>query len=111
MQYQLKSWAPHDMVIQRVVEKIQDQCKANPHQSPWEDFIRDGQQLLQGQEVRGEEGWGGGGTQGGEGKDRCAGRSGKGRKVGGEETEGERCAAGGGREVCVGEGGVRCGER
>ena len=51
MQYMLKSWAPHDMVIQRIVEQIRDQCKANPHHSPWEDYIRDGQALLQGQEV------------------------------------------------------------
>ena len=51
IQYMLKSWAPHDMVIQRVVEGIRDQCKANPHHNPWEAFIRDGQALLQGQEV------------------------------------------------------------
>jgi nucleoside phosphorylase len=51
LQYQLKSWSPHDMIIQRIFEKIRDEYMADPHGAPWEKYIAEGQQLLQGQEV------------------------------------------------------------
>jgi len=51
MQYALKSWSPHDMTIQRIFENIQEDFINNPSACPWEGYIKDGQLLLQGQEV------------------------------------------------------------
>ena len=49
--YQLKTWAPRDLDLQKIVERIQKNCETFPDHTPWEDYIREGQQLLQAQEA------------------------------------------------------------
>ena len=50
-QYMRKCWSPHDLVIQRITEAINEEFKANPDVCPWEEAIAKGQDLLQGQNV------------------------------------------------------------
>ena len=49
--YQLKTWAPRDMQLQRIVERIQDTRMSNPDYAPWESYLEEGQQLLKAQEA------------------------------------------------------------
>ncbi len=51
MQYQLKSWSPRDMIIQRIFEKIREEYRADPAGAPWERYIEEGQQHLTAQEA------------------------------------------------------------
>ncbi|XP_041371438.1 uncharacterized protein LOC121384991 isoform X2 [Gigantopelta aegis] len=50
--YVLKNWAPRDLVLQRIAEKIEDYQKANPDYAPWERYIEEGQELLKEQEAK-----------------------------------------------------------
>ncbi|XP_067648626.1 uncharacterized protein [Haliotis asinina] len=49
--YNLKNWAPRDMVLQRIAECIEESLHTNPDYAPWEDYIREGQELLMAQEA------------------------------------------------------------
>lgn len=51
MLYTLKSWAPQEPVVQQIVEKLQDQLKSDVQALPLEAYIREGQELLKGQQV------------------------------------------------------------
>lgn len=51
IQFALKSWAPRDELLRTIAERLYDKAHADPTFHPWEDYIRQGQQLLQGQEV------------------------------------------------------------
>ena len=51
LQYKLKSWAPRDMIIQKIVDQLWEAHKDNVAFAPWEDYIADGQHQLEGQEV------------------------------------------------------------
>ncbi|RUS74421.1 hypothetical protein EGW08_017815 [Elysia chlorotica] len=48
--YQLKTWAPRDLELQHVVNKLRDTLQVEPSYAPWEQYIREGQELLQSQE-------------------------------------------------------------
>lgn len=49
--YQLKTWAPRDLDLQRILERIEDARAANPDYAPWEKYMEEGLQLLAGQEA------------------------------------------------------------
>ncbi|XP_076437063.1 uncharacterized protein LOC143276450 isoform X2 [Babylonia areolata] len=49
--YQLKTWAPRDLELQRLVERIKDTRDANPDYAPWEQYLQEGQELLKTQEA------------------------------------------------------------
>lgn len=51
MSYTLKSWAPKDPCIQQICEMLIEKHKRDSVASSWEEYIRDGQHLLQDQEV------------------------------------------------------------
>lgn len=51
MSYALKSWAPKDNIIQTTADMLVDKHKRDSVNSTWEQYISDGQHLLQGQEV------------------------------------------------------------
>lgn len=48
--YQLKTWAPRDLTLQDVVANIQKAVQGNPDYAPWQQYISEGQELLQAQE-------------------------------------------------------------
>jgi nucleoside phosphorylase len=50
LQYSLKSWAPTDPVILNIVQHLRAQQEAEVS-GPWEQYIMEGQELLQGQQV------------------------------------------------------------
>lgn len=49
--YQLKTYSPKDPCIQDRVSEIADYCYSNPGAKPWLEYIREGQDMLQGQQV------------------------------------------------------------
>lgn len=49
--YQLKTFAPRDLELQRILERLEDMRSANPDYAPWEKYMEEGLQLLQGQEA------------------------------------------------------------
>ncbi|KAI8767446.1 hypothetical protein BgiBS90_029594, partial [Biomphalaria glabrata] len=49
-QYQLKTWAPRDLELQKLVEKVKEKLQVDPSFSPWEQYIAEGQDLLASQE-------------------------------------------------------------
>ncbi|KAL8608000.1 hypothetical protein ACOMHN_023816 [Nucella lapillus] len=49
--YQLKTWAPRDLELQRLVERVKDMREANPEYAPWEQYMQEGQELLKTQEA------------------------------------------------------------
>lgn len=49
--YNLKTWAPRDVELQRILERIQESREAHPEYAPWERYIQEGQELLKGQEA------------------------------------------------------------
>ncbi|KAK7092325.1 uncharacterized protein [Littorina saxatilis] len=51
VQYNLKTWAPRDMQLQRILERIEDTRQANPDYAPWERYLTEGQELLQAQDA------------------------------------------------------------
>jgi len=51
LQYSLKGWAPTDPVLLDITRRLREQNEADPTACPWEKYIREGQELLQGQEV------------------------------------------------------------
>lgn len=51
IQYSLKSWAPLDPVLLNIAKDLKEKSKADPKFSPWDQYIKDGQELLQGQQV------------------------------------------------------------
>ena len=51
VQYHLKGWAPSDLVLVKIAETLKEKATTDPSSSPWEEYIRDGQELMQGQEV------------------------------------------------------------
>ncbi|XP_013411242.1 uncharacterized protein LOC106174272 isoform X2 [Lingula anatina] len=50
VQYTLKSWSPHDLLLQRISEQMKEQFEANPDVRPWDVCIEEGLQLLGTQE-------------------------------------------------------------
>ncbi|XP_025078923.1 uncharacterized protein LOC112555000 isoform X3 [Pomacea canaliculata] len=50
-EFSLKTWAPRDFQLQRIVERFQDLRSANPDFAPWEPYIEEGRELLRGQEA------------------------------------------------------------
>ena len=48
--YMLKSWGPHDMVIQKIGEQMIESHATNPGESMWMDFLRKGQEALTNQQ-------------------------------------------------------------
>lgn len=51
MQYTLKSWSPLDQIILDIARKLEEENRADPLNSPWEQYIREGQDHLEVQEV------------------------------------------------------------
>lgn len=51
LQYMLKSWAPQDNYLRSLAEQLYDKSQQDESFHPWENYISDGQKLLQGQEV------------------------------------------------------------
>lgn len=51
VQYALKSWAPQDPQMSDITASLANKAKTDPTFHPWEDYISEGQQLLQGQQV------------------------------------------------------------
>jgi len=51
IQYSLKSWAPTDPVGIDIARRLKEQNETDAALSPWEKYIREGQELLQGQQV------------------------------------------------------------
>ena len=51
MKYTLKSWMPQEPIVQKIVEKLQDQLKSDAHALPMETYLREGQEHLKGQQV------------------------------------------------------------
>jgi len=51
LQYMLKSWAPQDNLIRSIAEQLYEKSQTDPSFHPWENYVKDGQKLLQGQEV------------------------------------------------------------
>jgi len=49
--YQLKTYSPKDPCIQDRVSEIADYCYSNPGAKPWLEYIREGQDMLQGQQA------------------------------------------------------------
>lgn len=50
VQYQLKTWAPRDLELQRIADKLKETLQVDPSYAPWEQFIAEGQELLASQE-------------------------------------------------------------
>ncbi|XP_012940399.1 uncharacterized protein LOC101864404 isoform X2 [Aplysia californica] len=50
IQYQLKTFSPRDLELQRLAEKLRDTLHHEPNYAPWEQYIEEGQELLQSQE-------------------------------------------------------------
>ncbi|ESO86794.1 hypothetical protein LOTGIDRAFT_128403, partial [Lottia gigantea] len=48
--YNMKTWAPRDLELQKIAEKIEDLQKSNPSLASWERYMLEGEQILQGQE-------------------------------------------------------------
>ena len=51
MQYNLKSWQPADNVLLKLAERIRDTCRADTTQCTWLQYLKEGQQLLVGQQA------------------------------------------------------------
>jgi len=50
--YNLKNWAPRDVALQRIAERIEESRQANPDYAPWLKYIGEGQDLLHCQEAK-----------------------------------------------------------
>ncbi|BFZ22499.1 hypothetical protein BsWGS_25538 [Bradybaena similaris] len=48
--YNVKTWSPKDLTLQRLVDRIRKDIQKDPNYAPWEQFIAEGQVLLQAQE-------------------------------------------------------------
>lgn len=51
IQYKMRTWSPRDLSLQRVAEKIKENCTRKPEKAPWERYIHEGQELLEKQEA------------------------------------------------------------
>ncbi|ESO04745.1 hypothetical protein HELRODRAFT_172421 [Helobdella robusta] len=51
VQYALKSWAPQDNILRSIAEQLYDKSQSDPTFEPWSEYLREGQALLQGQQV------------------------------------------------------------
>lgn len=51
IQYKMRTWSPRDLSLQRVAEKIEENCTRKPEKAPWERYIHEGQTLLEKQEA------------------------------------------------------------
>lgn len=49
--YKLRTFAPRDLVLQTVLEKLQVRAKKRPDKAPWEKYIYEGLDLLRNQEA------------------------------------------------------------
>ncbi|KAK6180884.1 hypothetical protein SNE40_008854 [Patella caerulea] len=49
--YNLKTWAPRDLELQKITEKIEEAQRSNPNLASWERYMLEGEQVLQGQET------------------------------------------------------------
>ncbi|XP_059146503.1 uncharacterized protein LOC131934378 isoform X2 [Physella acuta] len=50
IQYQLKTWSPRDLELQRMAEKLKEVLQLDPSFAPWQHYIEEGQELLASQE-------------------------------------------------------------
>jgi len=50
IQYSIRNFAPQDMELQRLLEQVRNSVKVDKTYSPWEQYIAEGQELLQNQE-------------------------------------------------------------
>ncbi|KAK2159516.1 hypothetical protein LSH36_151g00044 [Paralvinella palmiformis] len=51
LQYTLKSWSPTSPIIQKIAENLKEHNLTDPSFAPWEEYLEEGRQALQGQEV------------------------------------------------------------
>jgi len=51
VQFSLKSWSPTDHLIPDIARHLKDQSEVDPSARPWEKYIKEGQEHLQGQQV------------------------------------------------------------
>ena len=47
----MKSWAAQDSLLRTIVESLYEKWQADATFHPWENYVHDGQELLQGQQV------------------------------------------------------------
>uniref|UniRef100_A0A0B7AA72 Winged helix-turn-helix domain-containing protein n=1 Tax=Arion vulgaris TaxID=1028688 RepID=A0A0B7AA72_9EUPU len=49
-QYNVRTWAPRDPALQKIASRFRETIKSDPTYAPWEQYITEGQELLQSQE-------------------------------------------------------------
>jgi len=49
--FALKSWAAQDSLLRTIVENLYEKWQADATFHPWENYVHEGQELLQGQQV------------------------------------------------------------